>query len=82
MLAAPNAELALGAISSSPWIALAGGPSSATLRTLAQRYPLRGADFWHLALAVDLAEELPELRLLTFDSVLGTAARAERLAAD
>ncbi len=81
-LAAPNAELALGAISSSPWIGLAGGPSSATLRTLAQRYPLRGADLWHLAFAVDLAEELPELRLLTFDSVLGTVARAEGIAAD
>ncbi|MGC8486111.1 MAG: hypothetical protein ACP5O6_10865, partial [Candidatus Baltobacteraceae bacterium] len=46
----------------------------------AARYPLRGADLWHLALAVDLAEELPELRLLTFDSVLDAAARAEGLA--
>ena len=79
-LAAPNAELALRAISSSPWIAIADGPAPATLRALAVRYPLCGADLWHLALAVDLAEQIPELRLLTFDTVLSAAAHAEGLA--
>ena len=81
-LTPPNAARALEAISSTPWVAFVGGPVPTTLRTLAQRYPLRGADLWHLALAVDLAEELPELRLLTFDSLLAAAARAEGLAAE
>ncbi len=48
----------------------------------ARRHPLRGADLWHLALTVDLGQSLPGLHLLTFDSVLGAAARAEGLAAE
>ena len=81
-MAASFGDHAIGSIASTPWVALLGGPVPTTLRALAQRYPLRGADLWHLALAVDLAEELPELRLLTFDSVLAAAARAEGLAID
>ena len=75
-------DRAIDSIARTPWLALTDGPSPATLRVLARRYPLRGADLWHLALTVDLGESLPGLRLLTFDSVLGAAARAEGLAAE
>ncbi len=81
-MAASLGDHAIGSIARTPWVALAGAPTPTTLRTLAHRYPLRGADLWHLAFAVDLAEDLPELRLLTFDSVLDAAARAEGLALD
>ena len=82
VLTTANAELALGAILAAPWSALRAEPAPATLRVLARRYPLRGADLWHLALALDLGESLPGVRLLTFDSVLGAAAGAEGLAAE
>ena len=75
-------ERAIESIARTPWLALADGPAPATLRVLARRYPLRGADLWHLALALDLGESLPGVRLLTFDSVLGAAAGAEGLAAE
>lgn len=48
---------------------------------LARRYPLRGADLWHLAAALDLGVVLPRLRFLAFDSALSAAAAAEGLLA-
>lgn len=47
---------------------------------LAERQRLRGADLWHLALALTLRQDLPELVLLTFDDTLQTAAVAEGIA--
>jgi hypothetical protein len=49
---------------------------------LSSRYPLRGADLWHLAAAKSLQEELPELRLLTFDQRLMEAAQGEGIVQD
>ena len=48
--------------------------------TYARRWPLRGADLWHLACACTLHKELPELRLLTFDNRLYEAAVGEDVA--
>ncbi|MGH2424940.1 MAG: hypothetical protein ACRDF1_01465 [bacterium] len=41
------------------------------------KWSLRGADLWHLCTAKSLQSELPELRILTFDARLATAARGE-----
>ena len=53
-----------------PWRCLALQPDWSTLAEHARRWPLRGADLWHLATAVTLARELPEVRVLSFDSRL------------
>jgi hypothetical protein len=55
------------------------GSRLATTRRLARSWPLRGADLWHLAAAKALQTELPELRLLSFDSRLTAAAHGEGL---
>ena len=46
-----------------------------------RKWPLRGADLWHLAAARTLQVELPELRVISFDERLRTAAAGEGLAA-
>ena len=57
-----------------PWRRLALQPDWATIDELATRWPLRGADLWHLAVASTLRRELPELRMIGFDSRLAAAA--------
>lgn len=55
------------------------GPSSKTLKSLSAHHPLRGADLWHLAKALELKVEIPELRLITFDADLANSCRQEGL---
>jgi len=50
------------------------------IRGLARTWALKGADLWHLAAAKGLREEVPGLRLLSFDRRLQAAARGEGLA--
>ena len=73
---------AFEAFEQGPWHRLAFLPAWADVQSLAERWPLRGADLWHLACAVGLREHLPELKLLTFDDRLKLAARGEELLAD
>jgi predicted nucleic acid-binding protein len=61
------------------WRILWSHPSPADLLRLSAAHPLRGADLWHLANALGLTGDLPDLCLLTFDERLATAARAEGL---
>jgi hypothetical protein len=42
---------------------------------LAALWPLRGADLWHLATADTLRRELPDLKVITFDSRLAVASQ-------
>ena len=49
-------------------------PDDEIVRCCSRHRPLRGADLWHLACACTLQEQLPELRLLTFDNRLHEAA--------
>jgi hypothetical protein len=49
------------------------------IKSLSQKWPLRGANLWHLAAAKTLQKRLPELRLLTFDNRLSVAAMGEGL---
>jgi predicted nucleic acid-binding protein len=49
------------------------------LKSLSNKWPLRGADLWHLATAKALQATIPELILLSFDVRLDAAARGEGL---
>jgi len=63
-----------------PWRRLALQPDWATIDELAAHWPLRGADLWHLATASTLSRELPELRMISFDSRLDAASEGLGLA--
>jgi predicted nucleic acid-binding protein len=58
-----------------PWRRLALQPDWTTIDELATRWPLRGADLWHLATALTLMRELHELQMITFDSRLAAASQ-------
>lgn len=62
------------ALTQGPWRRLALLPDWDAVGELATRWPLRGADLWHLATAVTIRRELPALALLTFDTSLSVAA--------
>lgn len=62
-----------------PWRRLNLQPTWQDLRELSNKWPLRGADLWHLANAMRLQQELPELCLYTFDERLRQAAEGEGL---
>lgn len=62
-----------------PWRVLNGLPDRIVVAELSRKWPLRGADLWHLALAVSLKNDLPEIKLLTFDDRLLAAADGEGL---
>jgi predicted nucleic acid-binding protein len=72
-------DAACEALDSGPWRRTNSAPSWSTIAELALRSPLRGADLWHLGLAVRLRADRPELTLLTYDERLAAAARAEGL---
>lgn len=63
-----------------PWRRLSATPDWKHVRELSARWPLRGADVWHLAVAKGLQNERPELTLFSFDTRLALAARGEGLA--
>lgn len=61
------------------WRRIATGPDRMIVAELAMKWPLRGADLWHLATAMTLRQDLPEIVLLTFDVRLKQASIGERL---
>jgi predicted nucleic acid-binding protein len=78
-IAETMAETIRNAITNGRWRQLNGPPDHGVVAALSRKWPLRGAHLWHLALAVSLQEELPELRLLSFDDRLREAAAGEGL---
>ena len=62
-----------------PWRRISTWPKWKVIRSLSAKYPLRGADLWHLATAKSMTVEFPELYLLSFDKRLKTAAESESL---
>lgn len=72
-------EAAIEALENGPWRQLYIGPKEEYIKKLASKWPLRGADLWHLATAKTLQAEIPELIMLTFDRRLNTAAHGEKL---
>ena len=63
------------------WRHLNTWPEWKIIQPLSLKWPLRGADLWHLATAKTIQNELPELFLLTFDSRLSAAALGEGMLA-
>lgn len=60
-----------------PWRRLYLMPDWSGFKSLSQKWPLRGADLWHLATAKTLQKRIPESYLLTFDNRLMVAAMGE-----
>ena len=63
-----------------PWRHLNAVPDWKVVRDLSSKWPLRGGDLWHLAVAKSLQSELPELAFFSFDAPLAAAAQGEGLA--
>lgn len=64
-----------------PWQRLNMLPDWEMFRSMAEKWSLRGADLWHLAMAKSIAQEFPELQVLSFDRKMLEAAEGEGLAA-
>ncbi|MBW1778311.1 MAG: type II toxin-antitoxin system VapC family toxin [Deltaproteobacteria bacterium] len=64
-----------------PWRFTTAWPEWKTVQSLSIKWPLRGAELWHLATAVSLRNRLPELSILTFDRRLQSAVNGEGLVA-
>ena len=75
-------QAAFEVLEEGPWRRLTAWPDWGAIRSLAVKWPLRGADLWHLALTKILQAQLPEICLLTFDARLRAAAEGERLVGD
>ncbi len=67
-------------LTSGHWRQVTVSPEWKRTQQLAAKWPLRGADLWHLSAAMTLKGDLPELRLLSYDSRLAAAAEGEGLA--
>jgi predicted nucleic acid-binding protein len=63
-----------------PWRRVNISPDWRLARALSRKWPLRGACLWHLCAAKTLQAELPELRLLSFDTRLAISAQGEGIA--
>lgn len=74
------ASAARVALRGAPWQALLLQPDRGLIDQMALGASLRGADLWHLATASTLAREVPEVRVITFDSRLRSAATSVGLA--
>jgi predicted nucleic acid-binding protein len=70
---------ALEAFEQGPWHSINMNPDRKHFKRLGSKWPLRGADLWHLSMTCTLRNSLPEIRLLTFDQLLLIAARGEDL---
>lgn len=70
---------AFDALENGIWRRLNLSPTWKDCRDLGRKWPLRGADLWHLATARRLQKEIPELILFTFDERLKSAAAGEGL---
>jgi uncharacterized protein len=68
------------ALEEGPWRHLNAVPDWKLVRRLSSKWPLRGADLWHLAVAKSVQTELPELTFMSFDARLTAAAHGEGLA--
>ena len=74
-LPAPLADAARDVVLNGPWRRLSLQPDWKSIDTLAAKWPLRGAELWHLATADTLRRELPDLKVITFDTRLGVASQ-------
>ena len=80
MMADLLVEAALQTLEIGPWRRLNSAPEWTLMAALSKKWPLRGADLWHLSVAKSVCEQLPELKVLTFDARLKAAAHGEGIA--
>jgi predicted nucleic acid-binding protein len=73
------AQAAFEVLENGPWRRIFSWPELKIIQSLSVKWPLRGADLWHLATAKSLIKEFPELYLLSFDNRLNKAAQGESL---
>jgi len=81
VLASVLVQAARDTLGRGPWRRVNASPEWTEVRRLSAKWPLRGADLWHLAAAKSLQGELPELVILTYDVRLAVAAKGEGMAA-
>lgn len=74
-------QAALDTLDEGPWRRLNASPDWKLTVSLADQWPMRGADLWHLATAKSLQDQFPELVLLSYDAPLHAAAQGEGLTA-
>ncbi len=79
ILADRLSQAAFEVLDNGPWRRISSLPDWKMIRSLSAKWPLRGADLWHLAAAKSLLREFPELFLLSFDNRLKSAAEGEAL---
>ena len=79
ILADTLSQAAFEVLDNGPWRRISSLPDWKMIRSLSAKWPLRGADLWHLAAAKSLHGEFPELFLLSFDNRLKRAAEGEAL---
>ena len=79
ILADTLSQAAFEVLDNGPWRRISSLPDWKLIRFLSAKWPLRGADLWHLAAAKSLHKEFPELFLLSFDNRLKRAAEGEAL---
>ena len=72
-------QAAFEVLEDGPWRRISSLPDWKIIRSLSAKWPLSGADLWHLATAKSLLREFPELFLLSFDRRLNKAAAGEAL---
>lgn len=72
-------EAAFDTITAGPLRHLNIQPDRKWIASLSAKWPLRGADLWHLAAAKTLAEQIPEIILLALDDRMRAAATGEEL---
>lgn len=72
-------DAAFEALEGGPWRRLNIWPDWKKIKSLSLKWPLKGADLWHLATAKTLQEQVPELIVFTFDDRLRIAAEGENL---
>ena len=55
------------------------GLSFKIIQKMSSRHVLKGADLWHLATLKTIKRELPEIKIITFDSKLSAASKKENI---
>jgi hypothetical protein len=70
------AEATVQAYEQGPWRRITREPGAELFGPLSRRCRLRGSDLWHLAMALSLQPDLPELTVITFDAQLRNASEA------
>ena len=78
-LSATLSQAAFEVLDNGYWRRISTRPKWSVIRSLSGKFPLRGADLWHLATAKSMQGEFPELYLLSFDKRLIEAAKSEDL---